>query len=274
MVDSERDDLMMRELCKNCRGSGNMACRKCHGKGVFQLRSRALRSSSDALAAGESLYCDPKTGLWRAVEQCGCPACERKGVIRCAVCFGTGKRGGNTSLRSFRFVPQIAFADNSLDAQDYIYSHVVCPAGDSGSQAAVEHAQLRYAQMAQIRMTQTSTDTQAAVANFDLCVPGEHLQKSSPGTHRSKSASQQHHFDVSVRTGVRPFPASFLPHAHRPTGAKLCDPLPSSWLLLPSPRPRPCSSTTHRHLALLPILSRLSNAAGRVQTCCRRRLGP
>ena len=175
MVDSERDDLMMRELCKNCRGSGNMACRKCHGKGVFQLRSRALRSSSDALAADESLCCDPKTGLWRAVEQCGCPACERKGVIRCAVCFGTGKRSGNTSLRSFRSVLHIAFADNSRDAQASIYSHRVCPAGDSGSQAAAEHAQLRNAQMIHTRMIQTSTDTQAAVANFDLRVPGEHV---------------------------------------------------------------------------------------------------
>ena len=46
MVDTERDDLLMRDKCKLCRGGGSMTCRKCYGKGMLQLRSRALRSSS------------------------------------------------------------------------------------------------------------------------------------------------------------------------------------------------------------------------------------
>jgi hypothetical protein len=58
---------------------------------MLQLRSRALRSSADALHSGESLYCDPKTGLVRAVEMCECSSCERTGRIRCAMCYGTGK---------------------------------------------------------------------------------------------------------------------------------------------------------------------------------------
>lgn len=32
MVDTERDDLMLREKCKLCRGGGSMTCRKCFGK--------------------------------------------------------------------------------------------------------------------------------------------------------------------------------------------------------------------------------------------------
>jgi hypothetical protein len=35
---------------------------------MLPLRSRPLRSSADKLNDGESLYCDPKTGLMRAVE--------------------------------------------------------------------------------------------------------------------------------------------------------------------------------------------------------------
>ena len=35
---------------KLCRGGGSMSCRKCYGKGMLQLRSRALRSSTGACA--------------------------------------------------------------------------------------------------------------------------------------------------------------------------------------------------------------------------------
>ena len=50
----------------------------------------SLAILTDALHEGENLYCDPKTGLLRAVAMCECSLCQRKGRIRCALCYGTG----------------------------------------------------------------------------------------------------------------------------------------------------------------------------------------
>eukprot|EP00802_Teleaulax_amphioxeia_P023328 Tamp_23886.p1 GENE.Tamp_23886~~Tamp_23886.p1 ORF type:complete len:228 (+),score=21.92 Tamp_23886:25-684(+) len=128
MVDTERDDLMLRDKCKLCRGGGSMSCRKCYGKGMLQLRSRALRSSSDALNDGESLYCDPKTGLVRAVEMCECPSCQRRGRIRCALCYGTGQRQEESSLKSFRLADgssavRVVGDDDSDDPDDILHRY-------------------------------------------------------------------------------------------------------------------------------------------------------
>jgi len=54
------------------------------------VRACSRSVCADALNDGESLYCDPKTGLVRAVEMCECPSCQRRGRIRCALCYGTG----------------------------------------------------------------------------------------------------------------------------------------------------------------------------------------
>ena len=72
MVDTERDDLMLRDKCKLCRGGGSMSCRKCYGKGMLQLRSRALRSS----AGGCAIFRRGCVCLWTrcCVLLCCCPA--------------------------------------------------------------------------------------------------------------------------------------------------------------------------------------------------------
>ena len=75
MVDTERDDLMLRDKCKLCRGGGSMSCRKCYGKGMLQLRSRALRSS----AGGCAIFRRGCVCLWTrcCVLRCCCPSAMR-----------------------------------------------------------------------------------------------------------------------------------------------------------------------------------------------------